>query len=151
MERTWILTADSSRARIFEALESMGAIREMQDLINPVGKSSNRELTTDAQGRYYGQGHQYRGHSTTPRVDAVEHEAELFAKTIGEYLEKARTEHRYEKVRIIAPPKFLGLLRKKIGDEVRKLVTEETAKDISSLDSKEIATHLRELSEKSKT
>jgi protein required for attachment to host cells len=151
MERTWILAADSSRARIFETLESGHTIREIEDFINPEGRASNRELTSDAEGRYYGQGQQYRAHSTSPRVDAVEHEAELFAKTIGEYLDKARTEHRYEKVHIIAPPKFLGLLRKKVGDEVRKLVTDETAKDISSLDSKEIEAHIRELSERNKT
>ena len=64
---------------------------------------------------------------------AVGHEVEVFAKTIGEYLEKARTSHRYDRPHLVAPPKFLGQLRKELGKEVQKLVAEELPKDLSWL------------------
>src|SRR5207247_2112659 len=91
MQRTWILAADSSRARIFEALGSSPNFREIDDLANPPGRANNRELRTDAHGRYSGKGQGHHGHVTSPPVDAVEHETELFSKMLGHYLDKARS------------------------------------------------------------
>ena len=69
---------------------------------------------------------------------AVDHEVETFAKKIGGYLEKARTSHRYDRLHLIAPPKFLGQLRKELGKEVGKLVAEELPKDLSWLNAHEL-------------
>jgi protein required for attachment to host cells len=63
---------------------------------------------------------------------------ELFAKRIGDYLEKARTDHRFESLVLIAPPKFLGTLRKELGKEVRKLVAGEMPKGLSTLSAREL-------------
>jgi protein required for attachment to host cells len=39
---------------------------------------------------------------------------------------------------LIAPPKFLGQLRKELGKEVRKLVADELPKDLSWLSARDI-------------
>lgn len=62
----------------------------------------------------------------------------MFAKRLGDYLDKARTSHRYDRLHLIAPPKFLGQLRKELGKEVGKLVVEELPKDLSWLDAREL-------------
>src|SRR2546428_9325667 len=69
MQKTWILTADGSRARIFEALGSDSKFREVDDFANPQGRLNNRELRTDASGRYSGKGQGHHGHTTLPQVD----------------------------------------------------------------------------------
>ena len=132
MATTWIVAADASRARIFE----MGARvddddpREIDDLTNPQGRLQDREVNTDAHGRFYG-GNAPRAHSAAQAVTPEQHNTELFSKEVGRYLDKARTQHRYDRLCVIAPPEFLGLMRKNMTDETRKLVDTEVDKDLS--------------------
>jgi protein required for attachment to host cells len=145
MATTWIVAADASRARIFE----MGARvdddepREIDDLHNPEGRMQDREINTDAHGRLYG-GNQPRAHSAGQQVTPEQHHTELFSKEVGRYLDKARTQHRYEKLCVIAPPEFLGLMRKNMTDETKKLVDAEINKDLSKSGPAEIRRVLEE-------
>jgi protein required for attachment to host cells len=138
MEATWILVADRSRARIFEEIRSPRALYEIADFVNPLGRASDRELTTDAEGRSLSTGLRTRSHSAGPGVGAATHEAERFSKEIADYLETARTDHRYDRLWVVAAPKFLAMLRKRMSREVRKLVADEIDKDLSRADIREI-------------
>jgi protein required for attachment to host cells len=140
MEATWILVADRSRARIFEEIRSPRALYEIEDFVNPLGRASDRELTTDAAGRSLSTGLRTRSHSTGPGVGAATHEAERFSKEIADYLESARTDHRYDRLWVVAAPKFLAMLRKRMSREVRKMVEQEIDKDLSRADVREIDT-----------
>ena len=86
------------------------------------------------------------GDSSGQRVTPVEHETELFSKTLARYLDKARNEHRYDKLYLIAPPEFLGLMRENLSKEVRKLTAEEINKDLSWFDARDIERHVKPLS-----
>lgn len=41
-----------------------------------------------------------------------------FAKEVGRYLDRARNEHRYDQLVLVAPPKFLGALRKELHKDL---------------------------------
>jgi protein required for attachment to host cells len=144
MDTTWILVADSSRAKVFESPDGRKPWREIEEFEHPEGRAHNRDLRTDAEGRYYGKGERQQGHVAAPQVSATEHEAELFAKHLCDHLDKARTEHRYGKLCIVAPPKFLGLLRQHLPREVEKLVAATSAKDVAWLDARSIAEYIGE-------
>lgn len=142
MATTWIVAADASRARFLQVVDRERALAEIEDLYNPAARLHERDMVSDAAPRFDGHGGVGKpgGRPTGgPASDrdakkgAVEHEVEVFAKTIGEYLEKARTSHRYDRLHLVAPPKFLGQLRKELGKEVQKLVAEELPKDLSWL------------------
>ena len=133
MPTTWIVAADASRARILQVADRERLV-EVEDLLNPEGRLQDRELTTDANPRLHGPG----GLSAREEPSAVEHTVEMFSKRIGDYLEKARTDHRYDQLVLVAPPKFLGLMRKEFGAEVGKLVVDELDKDLSWLNAREI-------------
>ena len=45
---------------------------------------------------------------------------------------------RFDRLVLVAPPKFLGALRKELHKEVEKLVAEELPKDLSWLNAREI-------------
>ncbi|HEY8100211.1 MAG TPA: host attachment protein [Burkholderiaceae bacterium] len=143
MQTIWILAADNSRVRVFQELDHEHHLQEIQDFANPAGHASGRELETDSKGRYYGKGERSQAHTAEPDVDPIQHENELFSKEIGEFLDKARNEHRYDKLHVIAPPKFLGLLRKNLNKETQKLVGEEIVKDISWQGKHEIEAFVR--------
>ena len=135
MATTWIVAADASRARILQVMDRERRLAEIDDLLNPEGRLHERELVRDAHPRLRGT----RGPGSDREEPAtVEHEVERFAKTIGDYLDKARTSHRYDRLHLIAPPRFLGQLRKELGKEVEKLVAEELPKDLSWLDARDL-------------
>jgi protein required for attachment to host cells len=135
MATTWIIAADSSRARILQVLDREQRLSEVEDLLNPGGRVHDRDLIADAHPRFRG--------TSGPGSDreeptAVDHEVELFAKRLSDYLDKARTAHRYDRLHLIAPPKFLGQLRKELDKEVQKLVTAEIPKDLSWLNARDL-------------
>jgi protein required for attachment to host cells len=135
MTTTWIIAADSSRARILQVTDRQQHLDEVDDLLNPEGRVHDRELISDAHPRFSGT----RGPgSDREETSAVDHATERFAKRIGDYLDKARNAQRYDRLHVIAPPKFLGQLRKAFGKEVHKLVADELPKDLSWLDKRDI-------------
>ncbi|WP_187359896.1 host attachment protein [Chitinolyticbacter meiyuanensis] len=133
MPVTWILAADSSRAHIFE-IDAQHHATEVEHFSHEATQLQNRELNTDAYGRYAGGGQGKRGHTTQPAVEATEHEAQRFSKELGLYLERARQEHRFDRLKVVAPPKFLGLMRQQLSKSAQALIDEELPRDVSKLD-----------------
>lgn len=144
MEKVWVVVADSTRSRIFEAVAPARAkLCEIDNLVNPEGHEQSDESVTDVLGPFHGGGQQHHGHIETAREEnSVEQAGAVFARTISEVLRNARTDHRYDGLRVFAPPKFLGLLRQNLDKETRELLEMETAKDISWLDMHEIERYL---------
>jgi protein required for attachment to host cells len=134
MATTWIVAADSSRARVLQVADRERLV-EIESFLNPDGRMDERELTTDAHPRFRGTA---GPGSDRQETSAQEHATDLFAKRVGDYLDKARTEHRYDQLVIVAPPKFLGVLRAELGKEVEKLVVNELPKELSSLNEREL-------------
>jgi protein required for attachment to host cells len=146
MQTTWIIAADSSRARIFERLGAEPQCREIADLSTPTGRASNRELVSDGYGNTNGGsnggGKQQQAHIGSPQTDPVQHETEMFSKDVSRYLDRARIEHRYDRICMIAPPQFLGLLRQNLSKEAQKLVADEIAKNVSWFEPKDIQQYI---------
>ena len=140
---TWIMAADSSRGRLFEIIEPDRQLREIEDFANPQGRANNRELVSDADGRFSARHVGPGGDSSGQRVTPVEHETELFSKTLARYLDKARSQRRYSKLYLIAPPEFLGLMRQNLSTEVRKVTADEINKDLSWFDTRDIALYIQ--------
>ena len=143
MRTTWVVAADASRARIFELSEPDQSLREVDDLVNPEGRLAEREVQVEPKGRFYGKGERNQAHTAEPAVQPVEHEVELFSKRVGHYLDHAYTEHRFDKLLLIAPPKFLGLMRQNIGAQARKAVEDEIPKDLAWFQDKELEEYLQ--------
>lgn len=136
MEKTWIVVANNSRARIFQLGDPRGALQEIEDLANPLGRADNKQLASDGNGRFGGPDGQ--SHTAPGQEEPVAHEVRLFARSVGERLELARSANRYQHLCLIAAPKFLGLLRENIHGSTRKLVQAELARNIASFSVQDI-------------
>lgn len=150
MQTTWVIAADASRARIFQVLGRNESIEELETFVHMEGRQMDRELRTDAQGQYFSVGAQgsnaKMGHAAEERTSPTEHAADVFSKTLSDYLEKARTQHKYDQLCLIAPPKFLGLLRQNLSKEAQKLVEKEIPKDISWFNPRDIESYIKDAS-----
>ncbi len=145
---TWIVVADSSRARIFETPNRGHQINEIMDMVNLPGREAMQDIETDHHGRFRtagAAGAPNGSHSIGRAEHPAEHEIELFAKRLGAYVDKARKQVRYDQLCLVAPPRFLGLLRGNLAKESHKLLRREIAKDLSKCDAPAILEYVRRL------
>jgi protein required for attachment to host cells len=144
MTYTWVVVADSTRARIFNAETSSAPLSEVETLTQPEGRMHDRDITADLPGRSFDSVGNGR-HSMEPTTDPKHELAVEFARTIARHLDSARVKNVYEQLVIVAAPSFLGLLREQLNQTCRKLVAYELNKNLVQLTVEEIRSHLPKL------
>lgn len=143
MQTTWVIAADSSRARIFEMSERDEKLHEIEDMVNPEGRQDGREVQLDADGQNFS-GRGLQRNTSQPHQTPIEHDVEMFSKQVSRFIDKACDDKRFDSLCVIAPPKFLGLMRENLGEQARKAVTEEIPKDIAWFEGRDIEQYVRE-------
>ena len=141
MKVTWIVLADSARARIFTLSEPGTKLRERVDLSHPQSRVHDRDLTTDLPGRAFDSHGQGR-HAMEQRHDPKEHEAQTFAANVARELERARSDGPFDSLVLVAPPKFLGLLRAQLDKGTHEHVIVEIHKNLVETDLKTLERRL---------
>ena len=140
MKSTYILVADNVRARIFIAETPSSPLEEIEELAHTEGRLHDREITSDLPGKIKGEGSV--GHAFEQPTDPKKHEAETFAHRIACYLKEAHNANKFKQLLIIAEPSFLGLLRKQLPEQIKKLVCFELDKNITTHSVDDIRKHL---------
>ena len=136
MAAYWIIVANASRARIFEAEGRYADMREIIDLTHPDSRQHEGDLVSDRGG------HMLSGTTGSHAIDreqvAKQQEAEVFAKSVCERLEQGRNAGNYGKLHIVAAPRFLGLIRQHMSKPLQAMVGEEIAKDLTMADENQV-------------
>lgn len=126
---TWVLVADSARARIFAWTDFQGPLVEEQDLTNPEGRRKDRDLAADRPGiTYSSKGH---GAHRMQGSSVAEAAVESFARSVADTLKGGLDGRRCERLVLVAPPEFLGRLRSHLDKQTEKAVVESLANDLS--------------------
>ncbi|GAB2717575.1 host attachment protein [Halomonas garicola] len=139
---TYIVVADAARARIFtrDALK----LAEQENLVNAEGRLHEGDLVTDSPGASV-----HESASSTARSSdegsALDNAREVFAKQVADRLYTARIDNSMDKLIIVAPAKFLGLLREKLDASTQKLVIHTLTKNFSKAAVEEIQEAVSEL------
>jgi len=143
MPSTWVVVADSSAARIFDAPAATGALTEIESFAHTEGRLHERDLRTDQPGTTKDRAG-YAKHGIEPRTNPKEHEAVVFARMLAETIERARAKSQIERVLLVAPPEFLGHLRSALDANARKIVEGEFNLNVVRLAPDEIRKRLPE-------
>ena len=140
---TYIVVADAARARIFtrEAL----TLTEQESLVHAEGRLHEGDLVTDRPGADVHESNSTSARSSGEEGAASKHENELFAKQVANHLYNARVGNSLENLIMVAPPKFLGLLRDKLDGPTQKLVIHTLSKDLSKASLTDIQTAVSDL------
>jgi protein required for attachment to host cells len=140
MNKAWVVVADSSRARIFTAEKPISSLVEIQTLTHPESRLHQGDLVSDRPGRdrNTGTGSHDMGHES----DAKEEQLQRFAAHVCETMENARAKGEFEKLYVVAAPSFLGHLRKQQNDTLKKAVTAEISKNLSTKSAEDIRKNL---------
>lgn len=141
MKSTWILVADRAHARLFSPTIDGGGLTELEDFINPEGRKPEAAYANDRAPRSF-ESMGPSSHAIQPHTTAEEKVAARFAGELNDVLERGRVEHRYERLILVAPPRFLGALHNAMGKQVSSCVVAQLDKDIVTLPATEIREHL---------
>jgi protein required for attachment to host cells len=124
--KPWVLVADHARARLFSAATPTAPLEEFEDLTNPSARLHEHDLSSDSPGRHVGGGNR-QGHSADHGTKR-QHTSEVFADAVGERLGQLCSAGAIARLHIVAEPGFLGLLRPRLPEAVRRLVVGEIVK-----------------------
>jgi protein required for attachment to host cells len=137
MDATWILVADGVRARLFSPTPEGDALTELEDFSNPDGRKPRQAYDRDSPPRTMeSMGHS--SHAIQPHTTAEQKVAERFARELGDALERGRVDHDFKHLFLVAPPRFLGTLRRALGKQLSACVVGQLQKDLTGLSSQEI-------------
>ncbi len=141
--KTWIVVADSTRARIFEHDRQQPApeLQLITNLEHPAAQAHERDLTTDRPGRTFDRMGPGR-HAMSESVSPKDHEAGKWCKELSDEIEKARLNGSFDRMVIIAAPAFLGQLRKMLPTPTSRLVAHEIDKNLAHMDVQDIRDHI---------
>jgi protein required for attachment to host cells len=139
MANIWILTANSTLARIFEARNNNN-LKEIAYLEHPASRLSAHELVSDRPGRTNESMMPTRHAYESPSPKKVEFA--LFAKELANHLQAAINTGKVKKIYVAASPHFLGLLRQEISSETAHLLAGEIPKDLTHITPEELRSHL---------
>ena len=141
MAVTWVLVADSSRARIFSK-NGREALCEETGFIHPESRLHAQNLTSDLPGSASGHIGGER-HGVSPAATSQkQNEFKVFSKQVVDHLESARADGRFHRLLVVAPPAFLGLLRDQFSRSLSGLVSHEINKNLVQLSPGDLLTHL---------
>ena len=141
MSTTWVVVADSSRARIFSAKTSTSPIEEIETLAHPEARLHEQEITSDLPGKIQGTGGT-GGHAYQDETAPKEQEAINFAKRLATHLSDGFNANKFHRLAIVAAPAFLGELRNQLPGQVSKLICFDLNKNITLQTADEIRSHL---------
>lgn len=128
MHKTWVLVADSARARIFRRDGRWQALNERQALSHPESRLHEGDLKTGGRGEQQ-ESRNRSAHSSDYEVTPNEKEADDFAREVAHKLHDGRSRGDFEKLVLVAPPSFLGRLRDKLDGTTARCVTQEVDKN----------------------
>lgn len=143
MNSMCLVVADSGRARFFTMQNRSSPIQEIKSMVHTEARLRELEMTRDLPGRHGGNG-SGAGHAYQDKTSPKEQENINFAKAISSQLDELRKANKFKQIALVAAPKFLGDLRNQMNEQTQKLLCFELAKDLSSLDPKQIRKHLPE-------
>lgn len=139
-DNTWVVVANSSRARVFEHRAGGGELALLREFEHPESRAKGGDLVSDRPGHTATD--QGRRTALDPDTEPKRVAQEQFARELGHALEQGRVQNRYAGLVLVASAPFLGILRAELPDGVKRQVREAIDKDYTALAERELAAQL---------
>lgn len=140
-QRTWVLIADATRARVLESEGPGHGLKLVSGLSFEVALPPTHELVSDRQARSYESVGSAR-HAISGRTDPRRKEKRRFVEDVADAVAKLGSQKAFDRLIIVAPPQALGDLRDALPESIRGLIVTEVAKDLTKTPDSEVAGHL---------
>ena len=142
-----IVVADEGEARLYDLAGH--ELLLLHTITDPKARWHDRDFKSDRPGRVFdhaatagarrgGVGHHSTGGGQSPR----EHETQLFARSIGASLEQDHSRGGFDRLVLVAAPRFLGALRAELPPALHTLLAAEIHKDLVHQSDEVLREHL---------
>jgi protein required for attachment to host cells len=157
MNATWIVSANASRARVFSQSAPSDPLEEVNDMVNEAVRLRTLDTETDKLGptaatkSIHNVGGATPNKTYQPAQTPQEHNTELFARYIADFLLRSYQEGRFQKLSLVVSPQFLGVLRKLLDHQLESVITFEINKDYTYFSPRELFEFIKTYQEKAQT
>ena len=141
MKITWILVANQAEAQIYSSDRLPGNLVLVDVLENKEGAIHPGDLVSDAPGRAFDSTGSGR-HAMEPNTGVKEEQRRKFVKKMTERLHGAQLKGDFSQLVLLAAPAVLGVIRKSLTGELKKMVIKEIPKDVIGQDVARIQSQL---------
>jgi protein required for attachment to host cells len=129
---TWVVLADAATAKLYQPQASGRDWQLISELTHPQSRAKESELGTDKPGRVkQSTGSRAAMERPTPRKRV---EVEKFARQIAKTLDDALVRNAYDRLVLVAPAEFVGVLRRVLPERVEARIAATVEKDYLHLD-----------------
>ncbi|HAZ13600.1 MAG: hypothetical protein A2X86_13795 [Bdellovibrionales bacterium GWA2_49_15] len=136
-DKVWVIVGNSTKAQIYESPEiTLNELTLIHEFVNMEGRLHNKELRDFNIGRVHNKNYP-RTKGLRPKSTPHEAMVKGFAKTIADYLEKARIDNSFEKLMIVTSPRFLGAIRSFLSKDTKARLWNEIPKELNFEQKKE--------------
>ncbi len=141
MADTWILVADHARARLFSMDTRTGRLDEIKSFVNVTARQRTLENERAPLPRtqvWFGASR----HAIEPRTTPRDKLAMQFARILEATLHKGYVDHHYERLVLVAPPRFLRIVTTTLNTRLRDRIAASVAKNLTRRSTATIRAHL---------
>lgn len=140
MGNTWILVANASKANLYLNSGPKKGLKKLKEFDHSASRDKASQLVTDRPGHNKSHGNG-RG-AYVPATDPKQNEAHNFALELARQLDHGRSTNEFQRLILVAPPAFLGMLKSSMDTRVLGLVSDSFEKDYTKVAEKELSGHL---------
>jgi protein required for attachment to host cells len=144
MNNVWVLVGDAAKARVFEIRDGDPTWHAVELVLHEESRSKASELVGGPSGTRSSEGRSVHHNALAPASSPKEVEKNGFAHTLAIMLDQAMRSARFRKWVLVAPPHFLGLMRKELTSELEKHLLTTVAKDFNDLAVHDLSERLRD-------
>jgi protein required for attachment to host cells len=128
-----VVVADEFRAIFYDRQKKFSPLSEVASFQNDTAREKTGDLMSDRGGRAFDSHGQGRHTMSNEKADPKSQSAVVFAKEIAERLNADRSQGHFDKLVVVAAPRFLGVLRPALStagvDVARAVDKEVTGRD----------------------
>jgi protein required for attachment to host cells len=149
MDTTWIVSADTGRARIFSATDANSPLLEVQTMVNPNARTRTSDELTDRMSPHaagqsiHGSGGAVPSKQYEPQQTQEQREEEMFAREICATLLRGKQDNQFKRIALVAAPRFLGVLRGQLDPQLKQMVSFEIDKDYAHSSGQQLRDQIR--------
>ena len=141
----WILIADAAGAVIYEPELEHERLRAVRHFDHPSGRARVQEMVSDRVGHARQPGPRGLAPAMAAPTDPHALEAERFARELAVELAAAYHRREFDRLALVAPPRFLGVLRAALDAQVASAVVASAANDLTPIPPHDLWPHVREI------
>ena len=129
---------------VFSQEHATGPLEEITDMVNTAARLRTAETETDSLGQRsasksrHGVGAPTQPSGYQPNQSPAEHQTEIFARNLADFLVRAQREGRFRRLILVASPEFLGVVRTLLDPALDAVPRLEINKDYTHFNAEEL-------------